>query len=263
MSLFGTNNQPKLCFFHIPRTGGTTLVKDVLFRNFSLWRLCHVNYDMDLNALHGAHDPLRWSGLRRAGVRLLAGHMPFGFASRFPGTFEHITFLRDPVARTVSDYHFARQHSSNPASAAARCLTLAEFVRSNYGTSNNGYAHWLSNAVFGARFSTETEMLDAALRNLALCSFVGITERFASSVRQLCGKYGLEPHGTTETNRNRATPVGFLLSREDRTVIERHNRLDLAIYSFALRQTSIGGVEAFLATQDDRAPGIAAGAPGR
>ena len=233
------HNLPKLCFFHIPRTGGTTLTKDVLFRNFSPRRLCHVNYDADLNPLDGAHDPLRWSRRRRAGIQVLAGHMPFGFASHLPGAFEHITFLRDPIARTVSDYHFARQHPSNPASATARRLSLAEFVRGNYGTSNNGYAHWLSNAAFGARFSTEAEMLDAAVRNLARCSFVGITEEFESSVQQLCRKYSLVPCSTTEINRNRATPAEFWLSRDDRAVILHHNRLDLTIYSCALRRAGL------------------------
>ena len=231
---------PKLCFFHLPRTGGTALSKDILFRNFPRWRFCHVNYSSDLRPLEGADDPLRWSKLRRAGIRVLAGHMPFGFASRFTGTFDYITFIRDPIERTASEYHFLRLSRSNPASAAAHRLSLIEFVEGRHGTSNNCYARWLSNAAFGAVFSSDAEMLGAALKNLDQFSFVGITEQFESSVQRLCQQYGLVPHRARAQNRNRATPPGFALSAVELRVIERHNLLDLAIYYRTLEDSRWG-----------------------
>ena len=231
--------RPKLCFFHLPRTGGTALTKDILFPNFPRWRWCHVNYGAQLQPLDGAHDPLRWGKVRRLGIELLAGHMPFGFASQFPGSFDHFTFLRDPIARTVSDYYFVLQNHSNAASQAARRLSLTEFVEANYASSNNCYARWLSNAAFGAVFSSETEMLNAALRNLSRCSFVGITEQFTTAVQHFCRKYGLTPYGMREANRNNATPAEFSLTKQERDAIQRQNALDLAIYSQVIRKFSL------------------------
>jgi hypothetical protein len=231
-------DRPKLCFFHLPRTGGTSLAKDLLFRNFPRWRWCHVNFDQHLRPLDGAHDPLRWSKLRQAAIQVLAGHMPFGFAARLPGHFQHITFLRAPVARAVSDYYFLRRNPSNPASAAARRLSLIEFVEGDHGSSNNCYARWLSNAAFGATFPSDTAMLETALRNLALCSFVGITEQFGLCAQRLCLKFHLRPYDASERNRNRATPPEFSLSPQERDMIERRNRLDLIIYSRVLEQVA-------------------------
>jgi hypothetical protein len=174
--------------------------------------------------------------LRQAAIQVLAGHMPFGFAARLPGHFEHITFLRAPVTRTVSDYYFLRRSPSNPASAAARRLSLVEFVEGDHGSSNNCYTRWLSNAAFGASFSSDTAMLETALHNLALCSFVGITEQFALCAERLCRKFHLRPYQGTESNRNGATPPEFSLSPKERDVIERRNWLDLTIYSRVLEQ---------------------------
>jgi hypothetical protein len=226
----------KLCFLHLPRTGGTAVREDILFPNFPGWQICSVNYDPQLQPFEGAHDPLRWSFIRRAGIRILAGHMPFGFTSRFPGRFEYITFLRNPVSRAISDYHFSRMNPSNPASGAAQRLSLIDFVKQSHGLSNNCYARWLSNAVFGAAYASESEMLRAALRNLSEFSFIGLTEQFESAVHELCRRYDLTQYGTTSRNRNDATPQGFAVSNEELHVLERCNELDLAIYQHVCRE---------------------------
>src|SRR5579859_7456320 len=105
---------------------GTSLTRYVLFPNFSWWRRCKVNYD-DKMRYHGRGlDPRSWPLYARKGIRLLAGHMPFGFGQNFPGPSEYFTFVRNPIARAVSDYHFCRSNSSNPAFPAATKLSLKE-----------------------------------------------------------------------------------------------------------------------------------------
>ena len=187
-----------------------------------------------MTPLGGAHDPLKWLEVRRRWVRLMAGHMPFGFASHFPGPSEYITLIRNPIDRMVSEYHYIRQHPLNPASSAARRLSLLEFVAEDHAFSRNCYARWLSNAAFGAKFQSDQEMVDTALRNLGQFSFIGITEQFGTAITHLCEKYELDPYTCSEQNRNRATPHRALLSREEHRAIERHNSLDLIIYEHCL-----------------------------
>jgi hypothetical protein len=162
--------------------------------------------------------------------------MPFGFASAFPGSFEYITFFRHPVERTVSEYYAVRQDRSNPAYAAARQQSMLRFVEGNHGSSNDCYTRWLSNAAFGRTFANDAQMLDAALINLARFSFIGITEAFETSVDRLCQKYMLVPYRTTVRHRSSATPATFLLSKQERRVIEIHNMLDLVVYNWASLQ---------------------------
>jgi len=156
--------------------------------------------------------------------------MPFGFANRFPGPSEYITLIRDPIARAISDYHFCRTNSLNPAHGAACALSLTEFVERGYGFSQNCYARWLSNAAFGAKFRHQDEMLQEALNNLARFSWVGITEEFDLSVKRICARCGLIPHATREGHRNRATPEARHVSAEEREFVGHFNRLDQAIY---------------------------------
>jgi len=241
---------PRIVFFHLPRTGGTSLSKDTLFPNFSKSRWCNVNFAPDIEPLHGAHDPLKWPEWRRKRIRLLAGHMPFGFAKHFPGPSEYVTLIRDPIARTISDYYFCRKHPSNPAHEAATTLSLVEFVERGYGFSQNCYARWLSNEPFGAKFRDADEMLQQAMTNLSQFSFIGITEQFDVAVRRLCQKYGLVPHATTSVNRNAATPKTRHVSAEEYGVLRRANALDLVIYKECWRR--FGAADSESSTQSEQ-----------
>jgi hypothetical protein len=232
----GEHSGPRIVFLHLPRTGGTALVKDILFAHFPRSRWCHVNYAPDMQPLSGAHDPLAWPAWRRKRVGIVAGHMPFGFAKHFPGRSEYITLLRDPISRAVSDYHFCRKNPSNPAHEAATALSLREFVGRGYGSSQNCYARWLSNAVFGAKFHKEDDMLREAMHNLSHFSFIGITELFDLSVARLCQKYGLAPRANSEVNRNAATPEARSLTAEELEVLRKSNALDQVIYEECRRR---------------------------
>ncbi len=226
----GGNRRPRIVFFHLPRTGGTALVKDVLFPNFRQSRWCHVNCGKDLKPVDDSHDPLAWSEAKRGRIRLLAGHMPFGLERHFPGPSEYVTLLRDPISRTVSDYYHCRENSTNSAHAAACSLSLTEFVERGYGLTHNCYTSLLSNAVYGAEFQTGDEMLSAARANLARFALVGITEMFDISIVRICERYHLVRFPLTASNRNDATPEGNDISSEERAVISRYNHYDQLLY---------------------------------
>ena len=162
--------------------------------------------------------------------------MPADLATHFPGTTEYVTLIRDPVARTVSEYHYLRQHKSNPAFLAVSRLSLLDFVATDYAFSRNCYARWLSNAAFGKAFPTEEGMLNAAMDNLRQFSFIGITERFEIAIRRLCEKYDLATHAGSEQNRNRSTPLGIRISMEERSFIQQQNSLDMIIYEHCIQR---------------------------
>jgi hypothetical protein len=228
--------KPRLIFYHLPRTAGSALIYDVLFPNFSRWRRCHVNYDSQMAVQHHGKDPRSWSRWRRSRIQMVAGHMPFGFAQQFPGPSEYITFVRNPVSRAVSDYHFCRKNPTNPAFAAANRLSLIEFVEANHSYVRNGHTRWLSNAAYGVRFASEEAMLEAAMKNLAQISFIGITEQFDASLARLSDRYGLTTHSSLGPNTNAFTPRGNRQSEEELSVLRRHNSLDLVIYEYCLQR---------------------------
>jgi len=226
-------------FYHLPRTAGLAIIHDLLIPNSPWWRYCYVNYDQNMNPLNRAHEPRNWASWRRAQVRLVAGHMPFGFAGHFPGPSEYFTFLRDPVSRAVSDYYFCRNDPANPAWKPANELSLSEFVEGNYSQVQNCYARWLANAVYGARYSSEEEMFLEAMRNLKQFAFIGITEQFDRSVERLCERYGLKKYALKRAHRNASTPWRRPLSEQELSLLKHHNSLDLAIYQESLNRFSL------------------------
>lgn len=234
-------NNPRLIFYHLPRTAGSALMYDVLFPHFSWWRRCHVNYDDKMNVQHRGRDPRAWPAWRRKRIQLVAGHMPFGFAQQFPGPSEYFTFVRDPISRAVSDYYFCRNNPANPAFTAANKLSLKEFVEADHSYMRDGQTRWLSNAAYGARFASDEAMLEEAMKNLAQISFVGITEQFEVSLQRLCDRYGLPKHVALGPNKNAFTPRDKRPSEEDLSALQRHNRLDLAIYEHCLKRFAAQG----------------------
>ena len=226
----------RLAFYHLPRTGGLALTRDILRPNFLPWQRCHVNYDYRMTVLNGTHDPRGWPEWRRRLVRLLAGHMPFGFAGVFPGVTEYATMVRDPVTRAVSDYYFCRKDPSNPFHPLVMKQPLAEFVERNAVYAQNCYARWLSNQAFGETYRSKNEMLEAAMENLGRISLIGVTEEYDESVRRLCGRYRLSPRPTTKANRNDSTPAGRQISPAERELISHYNSLDMVIYEECVKR---------------------------
>jgi hypothetical protein len=187
-------------------------------------------YDQNMKPLGRAQEPLSWPAWRRRQIRLLAGHMPFGFASHFPGASEYFTFLRDPVERAVSDYYFCRRDPANEAHAAAMKLSLIEFAEANYSFVGNGLVRWLSNAAYRASFPSEEKMFAAALKNLEQISFVGTTEEFDLSVERLCQRFGLRRYSAVAVHKNKFTPEDQRLSLDERRILERYNARDMELY---------------------------------
>ena len=163
-------------------------------------------------------------------LRVVSGHMPFGLHERLacPETWHYITFLRDPVARTVSEYYQIRGCSTNPAHNKGMTYTLEEFVRRECGLGRNGLCRLLSNQAYGRQFESEEAMFEEAMRNAEACSFIGLTEFYADSVRRLCQLCGWK---IPEFGQQYAfTPKDRQLTDGELEAIRANNVLDQKLY---------------------------------
>src|SRR5690348_12004038 len=99
-----------LIFVHPPRTAGSTLSR-IMHREYNPLQICDIDprfYYWSLQRLS------RWPQQRLAKIKLFNGHIPFGIHSFIPQPTTYITVLRDPIERTISEYHVRKHRRTHP-----------------------------------------------------------------------------------------------------------------------------------------------------
>jgi sulfotransferase famil protein len=168
-------------FLHVPRAGGTTL-RDVITRRYVKERV--LTHD-DSSSTRGWEEKVRRAP---RDVALVAGHLPSDAPMpRHDPPLRRVTFLREPVARVISDYAWARQSpSSHIARDYCTMYTLREAIeRRCYRNFDNLQVRLFSGALEEPWGQLTKEHLHDAVRALATFDFVGLTERMDRQMRDL------------------------------------------------------------------------------
>ncbi len=236
-----TSWQPLVAFVHIPRTGGgsvTSAISNAYARAKSVGNVQR-NADRCHSTLQRIADELdAWSG------RALADHIPYGLYARYlPPDTRYVTFLRNPVERVLSHYHFhARKRPEklrtiwgreDPAATVGEADDVS--LEAGLARGISIYNNFATRFLWGAE-SLEDELspdaLERAKANLDRFSFVGVTERLDESLVLLGRVLGVPLAGyhlRHVTERPKADAFPDTLIRQ----IEQHNALDIELYRIA------------------------------
>lgn len=219
--------EPLLVSLHMPKTAGTSfadalrrihgaglvteyqdmtmqvprIVREARMLASASWRL-RMAWNPAVTAIHGHALPVvyRWAWLRR------------------PTTY--ITWLRDPVQRVVSHYHYwRRDYDGSDPRQPLRNRMLRE--------------HW----------SLERFCLGPELRNVYRCylwgfdpnafAFIGITERYAEDLQRLPGAGWSSCAETRLANPERGDRYALAPGLEEK--IRAHHAADVRLYDWAVR----------------------------
>jgi hypothetical protein len=136
-------------------------------------------YSIDPSYFRWSHRRfMRMRSEKLARVRIFNGHMPFGLHARLTRPATYITFVREPVARVLSEYYFMRHHRLHPQYKRLQTLSLEEYalrtphhnVQTKLISGRGDYPDFLAG-------DCNDEILKLATDNLAKhFTFAGLTE---------------------------------------------------------------------------------------
>lgn len=221
-------------FLHLPRTAGTTL-NAVLESNFAPEEVLSIySRDEYLAHRHMTEEELR-------PIRLITGHLLLETTNPptiYGRSVRAFTFLREPVARLVSEYDFLRSWKENHLYALLNDngITFAEYIASTEKGLFYRGKNFMTRMVSGVSFQDEPypeEALRTAKENLEKhFSFLGLQERFFESLVMLGDFLGLS--NILHEKRNSLVQESKTILTEDDIALARSlNRADLELYAFA------------------------------
>lgn len=225
-----------MIFLHVPKTAGTTL-HHILERCYPRNQICSFkdpNYRSELENFQ------KLSTETREAYRLIKGHLSFGFHRHLPGRSTYITFLREPVARALSFYHYARSHPEHylyPLLGDDH-VDLKILLRQRTPTTHELF-NLQTSMVAGDEWDdperpADRAALERAKQNLrSHFDVVGLTEEFDTSLRLLRRRFGWKVRFYTRKNVTRRKDQIDNLDPETHSLLREANALDIELYQFA------------------------------
>lgn len=243
------DDRQRYFLLHIPKTAGTSF-RVMLWSLFPPDAILPTQADLDANG--GRY--LRLAQLeqlpaeRLQACRLLCGHLPSVAAEILPERPETLVFLREPVARAVSNLRHIqrRDRRGRPLIDLLDDGGIRTRIVDNRQTQMLSFRS-LDEAREHATITPDRDRLELAKRRLEECSFVGLTERFSDSLALCRATYGWDLP-SEEPRRNVAPKLDDRAEREVAEVepqLREALALDLELYEsgvslFADRMTRAG-----------------------
>jgi hypothetical protein len=235
------SDTPPIAFVHSPNTAGGT-VTAMLAAAYSA------------PAIHRAGNYLGWADKasrkverwNRRGGQVAVGHVPYSVfqAADLPAGTQYMTFLRDPVERVLSHYygHVDRARLShnpkppNPELGGTRADSLEQALEEKrLPLLRNLATRFLCGDPDPWAELSPLALSDARV-NLRRFAFIGIQERFEESMERLQAMLALDVPRESYKDRHVSTdrPAAEDIPADQRALILEHNKLDVALYEFAL-----------------------------
>lgn len=247
----GVSPLPRVVFLHIPKTAGSSVNAHFKHHLGSTWSGGAVG----LNTAAGI-TPAALERARRA--RYVFGHFGWRTLEAVRGNAFAFTVLRDPAARIVSLYRFARMRNLatdsgfEPLMNAARSTGFAEFCRSEDPLVrlfiDNAQARTLAAGYLPEECGIEDAgtMLPAAQAHLQSLDFVALTESLDMDFPALAKRAQLPPpRAGLHRNASGAAEPSTVSLQEARAILGDRIAVDQALYDFAraLRREQTGAAE--------------------
>lgn len=173
-----------VAFIHIPKAGGSTF-HEILYRAYKgkPARTLHLTEDQSLADTLSSVQEL-------AECKMVKGHMPYGIHTYLPKPTAYITFLRDPIKRLISYYHYVKSHDDNRHYRAANSMSMGAFFEAGFLPKHAMTRRLAGFSETASSFDVDpTAGLAQAKHNLDQFAIVGLVERFDESVLLMAKRF--------------------------------------------------------------------------
>ena len=218
---------PVLIFLHLPKTAGSTVVR-ILEREYGSDAVLPL-YDSTFG-----DEVAELAADQATRTRVIAGHFYFGVHEHVRGRCRYFTFLREPIARIVSHYHFVRGQPKHYLHEAATNMSIGSYIEfCGAAEPNNDQTRLLAGRETASPDGTCTpEMLSVAKRNLDRHDVVGLTEEFDQSLLLLANAFDWRRPYYVKQNVSRRSGSREELDDVTRAAIIACNSLDVELYRY-------------------------------
>ena len=231
-----------LIFLHLPKTAGTSFMTAMQTRLPADQTL--MVYGASRTSQMIAHDVESLTAAQRDSIRFISGHQVwYGIHELFPGrTPRYVTFLREPVARIISDYYKILRTPTNQyhERMTRENTSLEAFLRGDVSPKVvNHMTVMLGRDVVTPDHNSELCVLDdpalleRAAENLRKFWFVGLTASYGADLARICDLTGLKIDELTINQR----PAQQMedVSADLIELAARAHRMDAQLYDLAVR----------------------------